>query len=176
MKLDLAEIRLGLYNWVKDELKGRIPSGQIIWRLQSRPLPARPCVTLRLIQGPNRLGTSDNYCPKGDGSDDFVVGGHRSMILSVQVFGDLKIMDPVAFQLASDLNASLSKVTVTDVLRTYGIAVSDPGDVSDISALEETEYEDRAQFDVSLIVAENVEDRPGVIETYEVTPEFKKQP
>ena len=86
------------------------------------------------------------------------------MVVSVQIFGNTQIHRPMAYQLAIDLNASLSKITVLDRLRSSGVAVFNQGEVDNITALEETEFEERAAFDVLLGVAENVVDDPGIIE------------
>lgn len=168
-KLSLAAIQRALYSWVKNECDGVIPGEQIVWRNQSEPLPPRPCVTMKIISGPRRVGYSDNV--QYLSGDRFMVGGQREMTVSIQVFGNTQIHRPIASQLTADLNASLSKQTVLDRLRAAGVAVFNQGEVSNITALEETEFEERAEFDVLLGIAENVVDDPGIIEHANVTPE-----
>jgi hypothetical protein len=166
-KLVLADIQRAIYYWVKQETAGVIPQEQIIWRNQSEPLPPRPCVTMRITSGPRRTGYSDNiHYLMGD---QFIIGGQRVLVVSIQVFGNMKVSRPMAYQLACDLSASLSKLTVLDKFRAAGIAVFDQGDPLNITALEETEFEERAAFDLTLGVAENVLDDPGVLERANVT-------
>ena len=161
-KLSLAAVKLALYHWVKRECESVIPADQIVWRNQSEPMPPRPCVTMKITSGPKRTGYSDNVTYLS--GDNYIVGGQREMVVSVQIFGNTQIHKPMAYQLAIDLNASLSKVTVLDRLRASGVAVFNQGEVDNITALEETEFEERAAFDVLLGVAENVVDDPGIIE------------
>lgn len=179
-ELDLAFVKQNIFNWVKNEIdlgNISIPEEQVIFREQSEPLPPRPCVTLKIISGPRRLGTSDPIRFQAGSDDIWDIGGQRAITLSVQVFGNTTQQDSAAV-IANSLNISLSKMSVTDLLRAGildgairkgSLAVWEVGDVSDISALEETAFEDRAQFDVIMGVVDSVEDQPGVIETVELT-------
>lgn len=167
----LAEVQKAIYDWVKKELDGVIPGEQIIWRNQSEPLPPRPCVAMRITDGPRRTGYQDNaQFIGGPTGTQYKIGGQRVMTVSIQTFGNSQIHLPMAYQLAKDLNESLSKMTVLDALRGRGVAVQRQGDPSNLTALEETEYEERAQFDVSFGLADNIVDDPGIIETANITP------
>lgn len=163
--LILANIQKTIYSWVRTQVNGLIEPGSIIWRNQSEPLPPRPCVTMKITDGPSRTGYQDNmvYIGGTDGTQ-YNVGGQRTMKVSFQVYGNTKIHRPMAYQLAVDLNSSLSLQTVLDQLRAGGISVLTQGEPLNITALEETEYEERAQFDVMFGLAQNVVDDPGVIE------------
>lgn len=183
-ELDWPKVKENLFNWVRGEIDlGNIsvPEEQVIFREQSAPLPPRPCVTLKIISGPRRLGSTDNIKFRQGTDDIWDVGGQRAITLSVQVFGNNLQHGDNAQAIANALNVSLHKMTVTDQLRAGildgatrkgSIAVWEVGDISDISALEETEFEDRAQFDVILGVVDSVEDQPGVIEEVETTPDI----
>lgn len=182
--LDWVRVKQNIFNWVKAEIDSgnitELTEDQVIWREQSAPLPARPCVAMKIISGPRRLGSTDNYRFKAGTEADpvFDAGGQRAITLSVQVFGSPVVPDEAQI-IAQKLNISLSKMSVTDRFaagivvgseRKGVLAVWEVGGVSDISALEETEFEDRAQFDVIMGVVDNIEDQPGVIETVETTP------
>lgn len=180
--LDWTFVKQNIFNWVKGEIDGglitELDEGQVIWREQSTPLPARPCIAMKIISGPRKLGSTDNYSLKAGSDGIFDAGGQRAITLSVQVFGNATQQDS-AQVVAQKLHISLSKISVTDAfaagildgsVRKGVLAVWEVGDVSDISALEETEFEDRAQFDVIMGVTDNIEDQPGVIETIETTP------
>ena len=111
-----------------------------------------------------RTGSFDDVIDCGGGV--YNVSGQRTMSVSIQVYGNTQVTSgEAAYQLVADLSASLTKPSVLQILSSQGIAVYHIGDVSDISAVEESEYEERAQFDIRIGVAENVEDQLGCIET-----------
>lgn len=162
-RLILASIQKTIYSWIRIQCAGVIPDSQIIWRNQSEPLPPRPCVTLKVTEGPKRTGYNDHVVYSGTGTK-FMVGGQRTMTVNVQIFGNTKVLRPMAYQLADDLNSSLSLPTVLDLLRAGGIGILQQGEPINLTALEETEYEERAGFDIVLSVAQNIVDDPGAIE------------
>lgn len=169
-KLVLAQVQDAIYDWIKNEVEGVIEGDHIIWRQQSEPLPARPCVTIKITDGPSPTGLTDNLMYRQ--ADQFTLGGQRTLTVSIQVFGNLKVTRPMAYQTVVDLHSSLARLTVLDRLRAAGVAVQERGSPTNITALEETEYEERAQFDVRLGVAQNVVDDPGVIEQANITPDI----
>lgn len=167
-KLLLVSVQSALYDWVQRELEGQVPPEHIIWRQHSEALPARPCVAMKITSGPKRVGFTDNV--SYDVGNRFDIGGQREMVLSVQVFGSTRVAAPMAYQIGIDLSSSLDKLTVLDRLRSFGIAIQGKGGVENLSALEETEFEERSQFDVDLGVAENIVDEPGYIQQANITP------
>ena len=168
-KLILAEKQDAIYSWIKNELIGVIDAGSIIWRQQSEALPPRPCVTMKITEGPVSTGFGDNVMYRSS-DQKFTIGGQRTMSVSIQVFGNTMVSSPMAYQTGIDLHASLGKPSVLDVLRFAGISVQHRSGVSNLTALEETEYEERSQFDVVLGVAENVVDDPGYIDHVNIQP------
>lgn len=164
----LDRVQRAIHAWVVRELQGDVPPEQVIWRQQSEPLPPRPCVALKVIDGPRRVGYSDDV--RYVGGRRFNVGGQRVMTVSVQVFGSTRVHRPMAYQIGIDLNSSLSKATTLEGLRRDGLAVFNQGEVLNLTALEETEFEERSGFDVLFGLAQNVVDDPGIIETANVTP------
>lgn len=170
--LSIADTRKAIYNWIRKELAGVVEPDHIIWRDQSQALPARPCVTMKITSGPTRVGYGDNIAfVGGTTGSQFNVGGQRTMVLSIQVFGNSQISGPRAYQIATDLSFSLSKMTTLDSLRGSGIGILKQGDVTNITELEETEFEERGQFDVELSLADNVVDDPSIIEHVNITPD-----
>lgn len=166
--LSLLDIQKTIYDAVKTRVNGLVPGAQVIWRNQSAPLPPRPCVTMRITSGPTRVGFQDNQVFVGGATGtQFNVWGHRTMVVSFQIFGSKKVKKPQAFQLAIDLNSSLSLPTVLQTLSAGGVSVQGQGSPLNITALEESEWEERAQFDVTFGLAQNVIDDPGIIEIVE---------
>lgn len=159
---DLVQFQDAVYDWIKTQTEGVIPEEQILWRNQAETLPPRPCVTMKIIDGPKPVGRDENLL-QGAGRK-IVVGGQREITVSIQIFGNASLHKPMALQMASDLQDSLGLPTVKDRLRKRGIAIQDRGDPQNLTALEETQYEERAGFDVLFGVAQNVIDSPGVID------------
>ena len=160
-KLILAALSRAIYDWIKGETAGVIEQEAIIRRDGSEPLPARPCVTYKFTSGPHRVGLKDSEVTDPTTGKVFI-GGQREMVLSIQTYGSKRAQSNVgAYQLAADLNASLDKPSVRQALRKAGIGVQVQGDVTNLTDLEETEYEERAEFSIRLGVAENVVDDPG---------------
>lgn len=88
------------------------------------------------------------------------------MTVSIQVFGTTKLnKKPMALQLALDLNSSLLRQSILDNLKASGVSVQVVGQPRNLTALEESEYEERAGFDLTLGLAQNMNDEPGTIET-----------
>lgn len=163
-----------VYSWVKNAMEGKIPADRIIWRDQTAPLPRRPCVTLKVTDGPRDMARSGSRVAQTvlSGSTKvptgrFIVGMQSEMTVSVQIYGTTDPADKPkvgAAQCSHDLNASLLLNQHRIPLRRAGVSVIDRGDVTNITALEETAFEDRYQFDVRFGVARNVIDDVGVIE------------
>ncbi len=168
--LNIAAIRDALYDWCYSVTRGVLSDDgeDIIWRNQSEPLPARPCVTLKLIDGPRPIARDPNLF-FGDVGKPFNAGMQQEATLSVQVFASTRIEnDAQAQQIAFDLNASLTRQSVLDQLKLAGITIQGLGAPKNLSALEETEYEDRAGFEVALGLAQNIQDNPATIGTINI--------
>jgi len=168
--LNLERIQDALYDWVRDISLGVIDGeDQILWRNQSQPLPARPCVTLKIIDGPRPIARQGNLFFNPDTHtkrNAFSVGMQMEMTVSIQVFGTTKLnKKPMALQLALDLNSSLLRQSILDNLKASGVSVQVVGQPRNLTALEESEYEERAGFDLTLGLAQNMNDEPGTIET-----------
>lgn len=172
--LDLEAVKLGIYQWVQEVTQGIITPDRIIWRDQSEPLPKRPCVTMKIIEGPSPTDRNASlfFNPNQGQSPvtvnqtpNFTHGMQMEMTVSVQVFGNSKIPRPRALQLTLDLNSSLIRQTILDKLKKAGVSIQGRGRVKNLTALEETEYEERAGFDIEMGLVQNIEDQPGTIET-----------
>jgi hypothetical protein len=162
--LNLENIKLGIFQWVKYVTQGIIPENQIIWRNQSEPLPPRPCVTMKIINGPTP--TDRNAALFFNAPNRlFNQGMQMEMDVSIQIFGNTRTQRPLALQLTLDLNTSLIQQSILDRLKQSGISIQGKSEVRNLTALEETEYEERAGFDVSMGLVQNILDDPGTIET-----------
>lgn len=161
--ISLVQIQDSIYDWIKNETTGVIDPGSIVWRDGSKTLPPRPMISLKIIDGPKSVGRNGSIFNAPN--KRFTIGVQQVLTLSVQAFGSSAVSRPQAPQLIQDLHSSLLKDSVRDQLRLAGIAIQDVGEPRNLSALEETEYEDRGGFEVIMGVAQNVVDDPSTIET-----------
>jgi hypothetical protein len=160
--LDLDKIQDTIYDWIFGITQGTLKPEQIIWRNQSEPLPPRPCVTLKFTYGPAPIARDANVL--GGGLSPDTAGMQQEATLSVQTYGSTKIQRPKAMQLAIDLNSSLLLRDVRMQLNRGGVSVQAVGKPSNMTALEETEYEERAGFELSLGMVQNITDPTDTIE------------
>jgi hypothetical protein len=170
--LDLEKIQNALYDWVwsvAEGVMGKDPELRITWRNQGEPIPPRPFVSLKFIDGPRPIGRSPNFYSLKTVNDKTVnYGMQHEATLSVQVFGNTRTSKPLANQLAVDLNSSLMRQTILDALKVGGVAIQGLGSVKNLSALEESDYEERAGFELALGLVQNVQDTPVTIGTVNV--------
>jgi hypothetical protein len=169
--LSLAAIKDAIYTWVNNVTQGVLedPNVQVIWRNQSEPLPARPCVTLKLISGPSPTDRDPSVFIGGAGQP-ITSGMQMEAVLSVQVFGNANLPNcPSALQMANDINTSLFSYAQRAQLNEGGIAIQGLGKVSNLTALEETQYEERAGFEVELGLVQNIVDhQTGIVQTVNI--------
>lgn len=166
--LNLVAIENSIYNWINKVTQGILDEAQIVWRNQSEPLPARPCVTMKWIDGPKPIARSGNRFLNAANQKP-VVGIQMEATLSIQIFGNTQITNGrLALQLAIDLNSSLLRQDILDDLKRGGVAVQMVGSPKNLSALEESRYEDRAGFELGLGLVQNVTEDVGVIKTVNV--------
>lgn len=158
--MNLSAIQAALFGWASSNA----PGATVVWADQAAPRPARPYVTLK-VRGPFRdLGADEIRHTGTEGA--FEIVGHRRLTLSVQVLG---ANNAAAQQLAITLNNSLGKPSVLATLRAAGIAVSDEGDIQNLTAFLDTQFEARFAFDVSLLVVASANDTLGSIRSVEIS-------
>lgn len=165
---NLEKTKDAIWFWVQSVAASRIQDSQIIWRDQSEPLPKRPCITLKIIDGPSPIARNGNLMPLQSSNGPYTVGIQLEMVVSVQIFGDTRAGKSLALQLSMDLNSSLIRQTILDKLQLSQVAVQEVGKVRNLSALEESQYEERAGFEVGFGCVQNITDQPGFIETVNV--------
>jgi hypothetical protein len=172
--LNLEAVKLGIWQWIVGITQGIVPDNQIIWRNQSEALPPRPCVTMKIIGGPSPTDRDASLLfnpnpgqmpPTANQSSVFTAGMQMEMQLSIQVFGNTRVHRPLALQLTLDLNTSLIRQSILDKLKASGVSIQGKSAVQNLTALEETEFEERAGFEVSMGLVQNVFDSPGIIKT-----------
>lgn len=129
--------------------------------------PPKPYVTLKIISGPRKLGLDDELRQEGD---KFYLVGQRAYTLSIKSFGT-DFIDGL-----EDLSTCLDDPDYWEALKEEAdIAVTDRGDVSDISAKLETGFEKRATLDIIFNSSNNKITNIGPIESVEVTGSLKNE-
>lgn len=155
--MSLDNIKLGIKKWIQGELKLTVMFAE-----QSGPRPSKlPYVTIRL-DSPTALGGADE---QGELDDDgnVEVRGHRTLTVALDTYG------PGALSIMETLQQSLGKVSVLDILsEEYGLAVIDTMPIQNLTALLETEFEERAHMDLIVGYAKAMTDHVGIIEHVEI--------
>lgn len=169
--LSIANIRNTLFNWADITSGGLVPSENIFFREQSAPAPARPSIGIKILSGPSRTSSFDDVIPRCDSSGnpipgEFLVSGQRTMLISINTYGDNRdFLKPVAFDSIINLHSSLVAPNALDILRMGGISVQKIEDIRNLSEIEESEFEDRYNFDFMIGVAQNLKQKISTIET-----------
>lgn len=131
------------------------------------PSPS-PVHYFALLDEPSPIARSANL-HMDPGEIGVTMGMQMEATVSIQIFGNTKNdRRPMARQMAVDLNSSLLKQTVLDFLKGGGISIQEVGRPRNFSALEETRYEERFGFEITIGLAQNVQDKPEVIETIDL--------
>lgn len=129
------------------------------------PRPQGPYLTLKIISGPRKLTLDDEmrFNGKEEGSCNFNLVGQRAYTISVKAFraGHADVLE--------EISACLEDPDFADLLRKKAcIAITNRGDVIDISAQLETGYEGRSSIDIFFNSVNNKETKVGLIEGVEI--------
>ncbi len=153
----------------------------IIWGKESAPQPAYPYGWLRLITGPNPIGSIDEVRLSTDLGQDpgeevlQQVVGQRRAVVSLQILNRRDkaaaydvTEDPAS--LMAQAQASLRLPTVIAAFDAAEVAVLTVGAIVDLSGLEgDKDFTDRRQMDTVFGLAFEVSERTGYIERALVT-------
>jgi len=170
--LNLALIQDAIYDWVNSVTTGILDDIQIVWRDQTEQLPPRPFASLKLIALPATTDRDPNVI-LGTADQPMTYAMQMEASLSLQVYGNTQITNgPIATQLAIDLHSSLMREDVRNALKQGGVSIQGLGKPQNLSALEESKYEERAGFDIDLGLVQNITDKTGTIGTVKIQGEI----
>lgn len=157
--IDYEVIKTSLYNVISSI----VTPTTVIFYYPNAPRPANPYITLN-IDSLVRVG--DDYIPKPDTDGDSTIVGDREFTLQVQSYGEncLTILEKI--------RSSLQKPSILDTLRDENIVFVNSLDITNITALLDTEWEQRGAMDLLFRIANTDEDNLGVIETVELDEEY----
>lgn len=146
------------------ELLG-LPGKSVVWAHQNMPRIKRPFATLQLygVHGE----ASEELRPTAPGHYDVRVP--TSATLSVQYFG------PDALEHLETLARGFERPTITDRCFAAAVVVYDTNNITDLSALLESQaWDERANIDLYIRYNHDVEDEPGYIESVVIESQLPK--
>ena len=129
------------------------------------PRPVGPYITLKIISGPRKLTLDDEtrFNGKDSGSRNFNLVGQRAYTLSIKSFraGHNDAL--------SDISTCLDDPDFYELLKEKAcIAITNKGDVLDISGMLDTGFEGRSSLDIFFNSSNNKETGIGLIEGVQV--------
>jgi len=133
----------------------------VIFADQNSPRPSDPYAVIR-IGTISQLG-QDELREIDPDTLLATTGGQRRATISVDYFGSN------ALENIMKASNSLEKWSLVDTFNTAGIAFIEKNDIQNLTAMLETKYQQRANFDFFIGFAENVEEDLGIIEEVELT-------
>ena len=157
MPLNYNTIRQSLYSWASLNVPMGMP---VIFYEPNAPRPIVPYVTLYLS---SITQINEDYtAPKTDSNGIVFMRGDRSFILQTQAYGGdhLTVLE--------NLRTSLQKETVLNTLAANGIIFNLAGIINDITTLVDSQFERRAQLDITFSAAQRYNDDLGYFDHLEL--------
>lgn len=136
------------------------------------PRPAGPYITLKIISGPRKLSLGDElrFNGKESGDRNFNLVGQRAYTLSIKSFrsGHADALE--------EISTCLDDPDFYQILKDKGcIAVTNRGDVIDITSPLDTGFEGRSSLDIFFNSSNNKETGVGLIEGVEIKGELETE-
>lgn len=171
MPLDWTSIEDVLHAWL---VRGTgLSAERVLWAEQLPPRLTRPFATLKLgaltrTGGADELREStDLDAPDGE-EIEFTAVGQRLLVVSCQAFTQDITGGAAARALLARAQAALALPSVTEAFAGAGLVVVNEGGINDLTALLDTQFEGRAQMDVTFALAGSVTERTGYIAEAEI--------
>lgn len=162
MAINFNTLKTSLYDWAVANVSASVP---VIFYYPNAPRPSLPYVSLYML---NFSQIGDDWTSPPDGVGDTEIIGDREFTLTINAYG------ADSFSILEKLRSSLQNDSVLDTLREDNIAFVQQFPINDVSALLDTEFENRGSMDIQFRVAQDNESDDGLIETVEVDEEFKE--
>lgn len=159
MRLKKADVEDAFYEWA-----AKAAGVEVVFSEQSNVKLDAPFITLKVISGPKRMGSTDDL--EYVSGDDFKIIGRREMTISVQAFGC------EAFDILSNLSTSFSEPDVQGFFQSKNIGIVDEGSPNDLTNLLDTDFQGRASMDIRFYVLDVKQVKVGTIRKTNVTGEI----
>ena len=137
-----------IHDWVMAAMS--LEANKVIWDRPPAPRPDPPYALLNILSGPQQVGEAEERYKE---LDTFVYAMRWTFTFTVGIYGG----DGYLAQIAN-LAKSLTKPSARATLRQAGLAVWGSEPPVDLSALLDTQFEDRAAVDILFAYGEAVED------------------
>lgn len=157
--IDYEIVKTSLY----DAISSIVTPIEVIFYYPNAPRPENPYITLNL-DSLVRIG--DDYIPRPDTDGESTMIGDREFTLQIQCYGNNCLTT------LEKIRSSLQKPSVLDTLRDDNIVFVNSLNITNITALLDTEWEQRGAMDLLFRIANTDEENLGVIETVEIEEEF----
>lgn len=132
-----ADIYALLFNWIKAQT-----GLTVIKANQKGPRPARPYASLNFLNPSTPLGDTQQWQINGDKT--VAAEAMYKAVASINIFGE-NAVDTLA-----QLRNSLDQPDVVELFAAANVTHLDDGPINDLTALQETQYEERGQFDLTI--------------------------
>lgn len=164
--INIRDIEALLVEWT--ETFTGLATGQVIIAEDNGPKPDLPYIALR-IQNINKIGTEVRSNPYDfGGSAAIKISGNREMVVNFQAYGtnSYGILEDLWHRVHDELSRTL--------LANEGLALIEQLALTNLTGLNDTDFEERAQQDLMFRFATQLEDIDvGVIETVDVSGQLK---
>lgn len=125
-----------------------------------RPQPGQSFIEFKFLSGLSKVGVKDEYIFE---ANRCFVRGQRQVTVQVTCFGES------SYSIVATIQNALDLPEPWNILKNAGLSVRGDESFSDATVLLETDFEERAIFDIIFGIAFETEIDPGKIETVEVT-------
>lgn len=129
----------------------------VIFAYENAPRPCKPYITINYISGQLQIGTTDEVIYKN--ADTFRIRGQRQLVYSIMFIGK------DSRNRADELLNRLQFPTILEIFQKNGFTYLRDSGVTDVSILTDTEFEERANIDLTFITANDNEDNIGYIDS-----------
>lgn len=150
--------------------------GQVIMANQKEPRPARPYISIKMVNPSGRVGAStdhqyvQNITPEPEApAPSIIIGveGMRKTIASIDVFGTI---DDDTLGILARVRDAIDRADIADMRAAAGVSHLGESDIRDLTYLEETKYNIRGQMDLTLGYTACSETTGDAIENVTITP------
>lgn len=152
----VIELEDAVWTWIQT----LNPAMEVIWQRHSGIQPDDPFLTLNLIASARQTGARDEtqYLDAG-----MQMVGRRECDLSINGYGD------AAYAFIFALKQALDTYENAQSMSALNIAVVNHGDVLDLSALRDVNFQRRGQIDLRISYTTSRVTGPGYVEKVEIT-------
>lgn len=161
MSIDWEVVKTNLYDWAIENGTENMP---VIFLNENAPRPTTDYLTLNIS---SLVQIGEDYTTQPDNDNGIIeMVGNREFTLQIQSYGGFPL------DYLEKLRFSLQKQTVLDSLRSNGLIFVNHFQITDITQIIDTGFEQRGSMDVLFRIAQTYEDELGSIHTVNIEEEL----